>query len=77
MGPGCGGSLLCMFNFHLRMPFMEQAEQRRKPKSREATNMLKAKDPEPGSPDSHPRTLSTHHATLSRERSEMGILLLR
>lgn len=52
---------------------MEQAEQRRKPKSREATNMLKAKEPEPGFPNSHPRSLSTHHATLSRERSELGI----
>lgn len=62
-----------LFNFNLRMPFKEQVDQRRKPRSREATNMLKAKDPEPASPDSHPRTLSTHHATLSRERSELGI----
>lgn len=52
---------------------MAQVEQKGKPKGREATNMLKAKDPEPGSPDSHPRALSTHQATLSRERSELGI----
>lgn len=52
---------------------MEQVEQRGKPKLREATNMLKAKDPELGSPDSYPRALSIHQATLSREKSELGI----
>lgn len=39
----------------------------------EARNILKAKEPEPGPPSSHPRALSIHPAPLSRERSELGI----
>lgn len=44
MGPGRGGSQLCVFDSHLRMPLMEQAEQRWKPKLREATNMFRPKN---------------------------------
>ena len=58
---------------HLRMPFTEQVEQRKKPRLREATNMLRAKDPELTSPDSHPRTVATHQPPKSRERPELGI----
>lgn len=39
----------------------------------EAGNILKAKGPEPGPPNSHPSPLPTHPAPFSRERPEFGI----
>lgn len=34
---------------------------------------VQAKEPEAGTPDSHPRSLSTYHTTLCRESLELGI----
>lgn len=66
VGPGCGESWMCMFNFHLRMPFMEQrAKKKTKNKitknwdpGRSGTCSRPNREPAPGSPDSHPRALS-------------------